>query len=84
MSPTRGAQVTSRDSDRALRSIKKFAIDGYGVFLNRSMQMKSIQLINTGTGWKISAVAWDDERYWAYCPAFVEGIEQAIPGKVKK
>lgn len=28
----------------------------------RTRGMKSIQLVNTKSGWKISAVAWDDER----------------------
>lgn len=36
-----------------------------GILSGKSFQtkgMKSIQLVNTESGWKISAVAWDDER----------------------
>ena len=35
--------------------------------------MKSIQLINTESGWKIAALAWDDERSGVSVPA--------LPGK---
>lgn len=38
--------------------------------------MKSIQLVNTETGWKISSVAWDDERAGVAVPA--------LPGRMAR
>ena len=34
-----------------------------------TQEMKSIQLVNTESGWKISSVAWDDERRGVSIPA---------------
>ena len=36
--------------------------------------MKSIQLVNTDAGWKISSVAWDDERAGVAVPALSGGM----------
>jgi hypothetical protein len=46
--------------------------------------MKSIQLINTEAGWKISAVAWDDEREGVFIPVIVDEIKQVTQDKVTK
>lgn len=46
--------------------------------------MKSIQLINTEAGWKISAVAWDDEREGVSIPVIVDEIKQVTQDKVTK
>ena len=36
--------------------------------------VKSFQLINTASGWKISALAWDDERDGFIVPETLDGV----------
>ncbi|MGI9202922.1 MAG: DUF4440 domain-containing protein [Woeseiaceae bacterium] len=48
-----------------------------GVLFGKSFAskgMKSIQLANTETGWKISAIAWDDEREGVVIPVLPGGM----------
>jgi len=40
--------------------------------------MKSIQLVNTESGWKIAALAWDDERSGVCVPALPGNSDIAI------
>ena len=42
--------------------------------------MKSIQLVNTEAGWKISSVAWDDEREGVSIPVIPGGVAWDRPG----
>lgn len=53
-----------------------------GVLSGRSFEtkgMKSMQLVNTEAGWRISSVAWDDEREGVAIPVLPGGVAWDSP-----